>query len=706
MRVSKQKETPVLLEDRVWTLLHRMGFEWLSADGGARLVLEPRVIGGATNQIDVVGIDSEVAVAVECKSAESERRDPRVQEYLAKLAALREPFARAVHSQFPGGKRRVLSVLVLSNIVPSEPDERRSADLRIPMLLSSDLEYYEALGSQLGPASRFQFLSDMLEGKEIPGLEMAVPSIRLNMGGRECFLFAASPEYLLKMCYVSHRARGSASDIDTYQRMVSRSRLRAVRNYISEEGIFPTNIVLSFKDQSHLRFERAEDLREGPAQGVYGWLHLSPPYKSAWVIDGQHRLFAYSGHERAPSSLLPVLAFVGLHPSEQAKLFIDINAEQRKVKRSLLQELFAELHWASPDPLDRIAAIVSRAIQQLDDDLDSPFYHRILKADETKGFTRCISLTTLFKALDKPGFFYQKVKSGSVHTYGPLWSPDPERALRRLKTVLNGWFKLIVSKTTEWWSLGSGPGGGLAMNDGVTVCVNTLRSSLVWLDSKVGGLADVGDADLVSRLEPYGTALATYLGGLTPDQRSQFRALRGGQGQATGTFQAERAMKQLVPEFSPEGLDDFLRREEARTTERARKLIEQIEKGLQLVVLSELKEEYPDKDQWWFEGVPHNVRTKVSGRIEEEKGRHGGREDYLDLIDYRAIALNNWELFKDILAHGDAGNKLQRTEWIVKVNEVRNVAFHPSHTTPVAFEDVSRLEEYWTWFSGKATTRA
>src|SRR5207244_12768367 len=132
------------------------------------------------------------------------------------------------------------------------------------------------------------------------------------------------------------------------------------RKYIANDGIFPTNIVVNL-DSKRLRFERIQ--QEEQDNGVLGWLEIRPAYKSAWIIDGQHRLFAYSGHERALKSRLAVLAFEGLAPSEQARLFIDINAKQKSVKQSLLQELYAELHWDADDDAIRVRAIISKAIQ-------------------------------------------------------------------------------------------------------------------------------------------------------------------------------------------------------------------------------------------------------------------------------------------------------------------------------------------------------
>src|SRR5262249_54854738 len=114
--------------------------------------------------------------------------------------------------------------------------------------------------------------------------------------------------------------------------------------------------------------------------------------------------------------------FVGLEPSEQARLFVDINAQQRKVKQSLLQELYAELHWDAKDPEIRVQAILSKAIQALDTDLRSPFRDRILKSDDARSESRCISITSMFLALERAGFFIGRVRRVGGIEYGPLWT--------------------------------------------------------------------------------------------------------------------------------------------------------------------------------------------------------------------------------------------------------------------------------------------
>jgi DGQHR domain-containing protein len=504
-RLRRPKSHDRRFEDRVWTLLYRMGFKLLSGQGGAFLLMNPNEPKGPDNQIDVVAIDDEVAFAIECKSSTSRRKFSDFSGDLAKHVALRDRYTRAVRDQFPGAnKRPSIFAFWVSEISPTDNDRVRADAQRVPLLDQKDLDYYEHLVGQVGHAARFQFLADLLRGRAVPGLELTVPAIRSKMGGGVAYIFCVSPEYLLKIAFVSHRAKGKASDIDAYQRLLKKSRLRSIREYIDEGGIFPTNIVVNIAESRWLTFERGKQEAEGK-NSIFGWLNIRPAYRIAWIIDGQHRLFAYANHSLASKSLISVMAFVGLEPSEQARLFVDINAQQRKVKQSLLQELYAELHWDADEPEVRMQAILSKVIQALDSDVNSPFRGRILKADDTRTESRCISLTSVFHAMERGGFFIERMRKGSIPDYGPLWDADNEATLKRTVALLTGYFDYIRAAAANLWDRGSGEGGGLSMNDGVTVCINALRSIFHHLQNvKRIRLSDLDNNELVEAIAPRG----------------------------------------------------------------------------------------------------------------------------------------------------------------------------------------------------------
>jgi hypothetical protein len=210
---------------------------------------------------------------VEGRTAKYARR-PQFQEELAKLAGFRDRFIRAVNANDAwkdGGKRTAVMVFFLENINLSENDRERAKEANVLLFDEKDLDYYEKLVVHLGPAARFQFYADAVPGKVISGLAIRVPAVKTKMGGHNCYTFPISPEYLLKIAYVSHRARGKASDIHAYQRMIAKTRLNKIRDYISEEGIFPTNIVLNI-EKKFMNFEKVKQENSAEEQSASGTL--------------------------------------------------------------------------------------------------------------------------------------------------------------------------------------------------------------------------------------------------------------------------------------------------------------------------------------------------------------------------------------------------------------------------------------------------
>ena len=705
VRMKRLKSHNQNLEDRVWYLLYKMEFSNMSGQKGCYLDLNTKEENGPKTQIDIVGIDNEIAIAIECKSSEKSSKRPQFQEELGKHALIRERFINSVNEQFKAQyKRQAVLAMFTNNISLSDNDKARAKEASVVLFDEKDLTYYESLVSHLGPAAKYQFLADMIPGKTVPGLTIRVPAVKTKMGGTSCYTFSISPEYLLKISYVSHRSKGKASDVNTYQRMISKTRLNKIKQYITNDGIFPTNIVLNLEKKG-VRFERTHqecDENYGTENGISGWLEIRPAYKSAWIIDGQHRLFAYSGHPRAAKSQLSILAFEGLLPSKQAELFIDINAKQKSVKQSLLQELYAELHWDAEEPEVRVRAIVSKAIQDLDNTSDSALYQRIQLSDSIKDTKRCISLTSVFSALDKMGFYILKEKSGHIVEYGPLWAGENEKTLKRTIYILKHWLNTIQEGATDWWNKGSDEGGGLAMNDGITTCINILRSVFTHLDSSGKKLVQLDDQDLFQCIKPYAEALGIFFGSLSDAERKRFRDLRGIQGQTTRTRRCQQAIHCTIGPFNPPGLEEFLSLEKAETNKKAKDIVDRMETSLQKVIMEELHREFgTDESQWWMLGVPKTVRLKVSQRFEEEEGKRGGKEYYFDLIDYRQIATSNWELFEPLLAYGKNGNKEKRTVWMNILNDKRKIVSHASSAVTLSVEELSQLEEFDQWLSGK-----
>ncbi len=706
VRLTRPKALGLLLEHRVWTLMYKLGFRYLSGERGAQLVLNPKDKESPKSQIDVVAVDEDVAVAIECKASTAFSKRSAFSEELAKHGQNRARFAAAVRADLPAEvSRQPVLAMFLHNADLSDNDQIRAKDAKVVLFDENDLAYYEGLVSHLGPAAKYQFLADCLPGKPISGLGINVPAVKAKMGGHNCYTFSVSPDYLLKISYVSHRLKGRASDVDTYQRMMTKSRLNKIREYINQDGIFPTNIVINL-EKNTVNFDRAhqEDRENNNLDvGILGWLKVRPAYKSAWIIDGQHRLYAYSGLERASKSRVAVLAFEGLAPSRQAQLFIDINAKQKHVKQSLLLELYAELHWDSDKIAERVSAVISKAVQELGADKKSPLCGRIQTADDSKNELRCVSITGLFGALDRSDLFLAKIKGEEVLEYGPLWAGTNEKSFKRTVLVLREWFSFISKPAWDWWEKGSGEGGGLAMNDPIIACVVALRSVIEHLESGRIRLRDLDTEELIEILKPYGETIGQYLATLSDDERKAFRDKRGIQGQTWRRRQYEKAIRAKFPTFNPDGLVQYIEGEKAQTTRRAKQVIDNIEMMLQSAILEELKRECgPGENQWWMVGIPKNVRLKVSQRCEDDDNKRGGKEFYFDLIDYRHIVAypQNWSLFETTLGFGKGG-KDKKLDWLDYVNEKRKLVAHASASVVLPVQDLSRLQEIDHWLTSQ-----
>jgi DNA sulfur modification protein DndB len=695
IRVRRPKPLHLLVEDRVWALLYRMGFEIMSGRGGAKLTKTTLKKQSVREQIDVLAADDDVAIFAECKSAQSPRRATNVAEQSGQLASYRGDIVTNLNSMFVSEtKRKGVPILWFWNIQPSANDQARATADGVRILERSDLEYYEQLVRQIGPASKFQFLADLLPGVDISGLRLVVPAIKTRMGGSRCYAFAIKPSNLLRIAYVSHRSKGKATDIDTYQRLIKKSRLKDIRRFISSGGVFPTNIVLSLDHKRRIRFDKAETPRghEHVVDGEFGWLYLPCQYKSAWVIDGQHRLFAYAGHNLADKAEVTVLAFDDLSPSQQASMFVSINAEQKSVKRNLLVELWAELHWDSTDPMEQAKAVRSKTALALDEDVDSPLFRRILRSDDVPSDVRCITLQTVTSALKYPEFFLSVAKN--VQSPGAFWTASMDKTLMRARVILNAWFSKVRMGNENIWDVGKGDGGAIAMNNGITIQLNVLRSVLRFYFDQGAPLHALTEQQLMDKLGPFAHVLGRHFSTMSSAQILQFRRLQGVAGQTTGTRECQAAMTAALPDYRPEGLDHFMLLRDSKTSEEAQSIITRVQRQLHRYLMDDLKAEYGDSEQgWWSKGIPKEMRVRIDAARNLDEALEP-RESKFYLIEYRDIILHNWERLGVVF-----GNR-NRTTWLVHLNEIRNVAFHPEKGF-VSLEDLQFLRAVDQWFADR-----
>ncbi len=686
-RMAKPKPAAEQHEDEVWAILAQMGFKEMSKGRQFKVVTQK---GLKPRQIDVFAKDDETAIIVECTQRDEPGRK-RMDSLIDKIRASREGLIASIHKAYSDRvKHKLKFVIATRNISWSDADLSKCREAEIAVLADTEMDYYAQLANHLKSAARYQFLAHLFSGQKIEGLGKTVVATCGNMGGHNFFTFLIRPDDLLKIAYVGHKASRDTEDLKTYQRMLQPNRLRKIASYINEGGKFPTNIVLNLKTPkgTELRFDK----REGYEDGSLGTLYLPPLYSSAWVIDGQHRLYGYAyareqGGFNEDSTLLPVLAFENLPSEEEMNLFIDINSKQVKVRNNLLVELYADLHWQSEDLGEAYQALLSRIAARLNEEHFSPLKDRMVVSGTRKTTRRCLTQTSI-----QAGLLQAKLlgthSSGAIIP-GPLSTSsvqDYRANLKKAIAVLSDCLGLFSRELTDHWNLGDYSDenrcGYLCTNNGIRALFLLIKdvADCIRQMSRTD-LAYCGAKETSTGIKPYLQVLVDHF---QNKSKQDFMALRRMGSSLSAVRQQADELGLIInrgkPDFNPPSLQKYRQSRDVEGTKEASENINDIERMLFVFVIGTLKENYgTDRKKWWTEGVPLKIRQKCSNAWEAQK-REGDEEQQLFLLDYAEICRGKWDLFKNVISldGSDKSNKKAMTQWIIDLNKIRNIAAHAS----------------------------
>lgn len=679
LRMQREKPVDRQLEDDVWSLFYRMGFREMNAD---RNLMVTSKDGSSRRQLDVFAKDDETVFIVEC--THSRDGGPKsIKSLLDKIEAIREDVIAAVKAKYGrDSKLKVKLAIATRNVDVRTADRERAAQSKVPIITEADLEYFQRLTGILKAAARYQFLGRYLRDEKVEGLRTTLPATRGRVGATTFYSFLISPHDLLRIAYISHMGR-SNDDLETYQRMVKPTRLKAIGAFIDEGGTFPTNIVVNLK-RDGLRF----DAKERFGDTATGMLELPGQYGSAWVIDGQHRLYgyAYAGRDAEEDrSVVSVLAYENLPASAEIKMFVDINTKQVKVQSNLVKELISNLDIDDDEPRKRLEAICARAVLNMGSDRGSPLKDRILLTGDEKTNQRCLTLTSLVDGIKGNNLVgrVQKLQGGSsVLQAGPLGhlSAKSIDSMRKLQRGLQLYFGLFADGARDHWDLGDAKGGYLATNLGLRALLVLLRKIVSFVERDGTRVVSMPEDELVDLVQPYAQPVIDFFAGASASEVAHFRA-RGSSLASVdqNALQMMAIVASAKPEFDLPEIKAYLDSQDAAGTEQARDMILEIHKILYEDVISTLKAHYGEvRDAWWITGVPKQVRIDCDVRYNTESDTTRDRWQSLNLIDYSQIVVyeGNWDLFKDRYNFYGKGAKAKLARWIGKISRIRNITAH------------------------------
>ena len=215
--------------------------------------------------------------------------------------------------------------------------------------------------------------------------------------GHECYTFVMKAKDLLPIQYVA--VRGDSTEQGAVQRVLNKRRINDIRDFVLQGNSFVNSFVLNWTDNNNVPKIKKESIVL-PIQG-----------RRVQMLDGQHRIAGIQEAVNIDSKYgeLDVLVsmFINLDTSDAAKIFLNINSEQKPVPKSLIYDLFGEAVEDTEHVINRVRDIV----MELNTNKESPYFQMVRYPGPTKQ-PGLVDLSIMVNAM-KPHF----EKGGSFEKY-------------------------------------------------------------------------------------------------------------------------------------------------------------------------------------------------------------------------------------------------------------------------------------------------
>lgn len=705
IKVRKEKPFFERFEDQIWILFFQMGFKHLNRDANFKMNYDfnnPDF----TQQIDVFAADDETILIVECKSSE-DLNEVQFKKDIEKLHGQMEGLRKCALKRYPG--RKVKFIWATHNCIMSAKDIKRLQEWDIIFFSDSTIQYYSELVKHLGTCSRYQLLGNLLANTEIKKMQNKVLAIKGKMGGHEYYEFSIEPEKLLKIGYVLHRNEANKNMMPTYQRIIKRKRLKEVQSFINDGGYFPNSIIISIDSGGRkLQFDESPTKLDDSISKI-GVLHLPKRYHSAYIIDGQHRLYGYSDSEYANTNSIPIVAFVDLDRSEQLKLFMDINENQKSVSKTLRITLNSDMLWDSPNQNERRDAIRSKIAQMCGEEQSSPLLGRVVIGEDEKNNIKCITIQAIQLALQKCSFFSTFAKNNTIATNGSFDVGDNQATIDRFYPFLEGCFKTVKNECETEWSLGEQ--GILTINRGIQGIIRIINDvvNLLIAQNKLSPLTQDID-DIINEVEYYMSPLLNHINKLTEEQRIELKSFYGGGAENKYLRYFQKVIHDSLTDFNPEGLEEYIENTTKEYNATSKEYIYAIKEKLKDVIAESLQEYYGDK--WLIKGLPKTTYKEAEKAASDKNYELLSNDEESDIEPWDCISLSdckdivvyshNWsEIFESIITRPEdliLSTKEQKTEWISTISKEQNKLSKSTYSVPKSsFELISNI---YAWLVG------
>lgn len=690
-KLRKLKSHDVKFEDDLWCQLYKLGYRYLNFSRDFSLPYEKGV--ADRKQIDIVAVNDDSILLIECKSKETRGKAPSLKTEFEGLDKRLFGFNKSLEQLFGKG-RKVKYIFATRNLRldPESADIKRLKETGSYFYNDNTFEYIEGLIKAYKEAAHYQFQALLFRGKLINKEKIEVPALEGKMGNKTYYMFSIEPHLLLKMGFVLHRTKANDSEMPTYQRLLVPSRLGGIGKFIDEGGYFPNSIVLNFSNtENRLRFEAAA--RGKDSRSRHGVLKIPNAYAIAYIIDGQHRVYGYARSGFKDSNTIPVVAFVGLDSTDQLKLFMDINENQKAVSPTLRYTLEEDLYWNSDRTDSRMKALRSSIIKTLGADVNSPLYGKISIGEDKAALTFRPFATALLRSGLLPATKGNQYKDESakncLYDTNNLNHNDAMlQARKRIVGFLSLAYECIEKELEKEHDANE---QYIVCNRGTYAFVSLL-GSINTHESELGNLSVKTKPDeRFNVVSKYLKALAKRLANLKPDEKDRILGKLGTGGDVLWFKFFQELVNRDFPSYEPADLVDWKERQDQELQRTGRDFGTEIERFLKKTIISNLKILFGENWDIEIGSIQRQCETRAKEQIEKDFKNGLGRPnihwtEMFGISDYKSLIEKYWSRvpddsevdfrnFSEIFAI-DVGlgfnSKSDKTKWLSRFSSLRN----------------------------------
>lgn len=714
VRIRRKKSVSRQFEHEVWCQFYDLGFRCLNIDN--QLHLKWGEGEHDHKQLDVVAVGDEAIFVVECKAADELKTAPSFKDEAETLRLRKQGVINTLREIY-GKDKKVKFIFATKNynFGGNSTDLERFKELKVYVYDDKTQKYIDKLIRNYKDSALYQFHGLMFREEEINKNKIEIPAIEGDMGRHKYYMFSIEPTKLLKMGFVLHRTAANDFDLPTYQRLLVPKKIKDITKFVEEGGYFPNSIIININQTKKHKIDFQADAKLDGNKSRLGILRIPNVYGMAYIIDGQHRVYGYAGSKRKDTNTVPVVAFVGMTPEEQLKIFMEINQNQKAVSKDLRLDLEEDLLWNSDSLASRLRALRSSIIKVLANKKESPLYNMITVGEDTAN----LSFTSFDNAFTKstllPKASGSKFKEESVaYAMYDTTEQDHEKAMSDSKNRITDFVIRCYSYIKdEYPEIYEKDNKYIMSIRGVVpfIClISDLRNSLIDKNHLKNTSSSIECADAITK---YLKALINGLKNLSIEEKDKILGIQGKMAETIWLRMFQDLINKEFPEYNPPKLIEWRETQDKELQEKGRKLGQKIVTEIRRIVISNLKDLFGK--HWDLE--INTIKNACAKRANDQMAKHHKEgvdfeeiewTDMIDMSELKTIIERFWSrekednpsyrTFENLFSYdiGEGFNtKAEKTKWLSVLSSYKDL--WSSDTKGLNKSQIGKLEAIYNF---------